>query len=391
MASNNGSNKAPKHTGQDVELTPDGLVLVIIMPFATPIIILLLRFAFGLGWILSIVIGIIAFFISVAAAPTKKKSAHTTTDHTQANKHAKQVSRTHSPPPILAQHAWGSYDSISMEEAHHNAAIARATNSIDLHFAYLGMIEFTYRNRSTHLERCIEFCKEDIDLFPLFEREYLRKYPTKSGRIEVRIPSFEKLAIIYGNQGKFEDAIKVCELALSYGLQDSTKGGFEGRIERLKRKALPSKPKPKKASTAQAEEKKPPAPVVVSVDKVLLDKIRTEALDTQNKLAVECDKAPLKPPAESKKDETTQVMPSGMGGFVQLLTQLELDAMLVILQAGDINQFSIENGIFLDVLIDGINEKSYDAIGDIIIDSDSMDIYPDYENDIRTSLISSHN
>lgn len=34
-----------------------------------------------------------------------------------------------------------------------------------------------------------------------------------------------------------EEAIKICQLAINYGLKDDTKGGFEGRIDRLKKKA----------------------------------------------------------------------------------------------------------------------------------------------------------
>jgi len=60
-----------------------------------------------------------------------------------------------------------------------------------------------------------------------------------------RFPSFQRLAIIYERLGKYDEAIKICEKALKYGLVDGTKSGFEGRIERLK-KRINNPPKSKK-------------------------------------------------------------------------------------------------------------------------------------------------
>ncbi|WP_285395977.1 hypothetical protein [Lysinibacillus sp. fls2-241-R2A-57] len=48
---------------------------------------------------------------------------------------------------------------------------------------------------------------------------------------------FKRLAILYEKQGRVQDAISVAEEALIYNLNDGTKGGYEGRIEKLKRKA----------------------------------------------------------------------------------------------------------------------------------------------------------
>ena len=58
----------------------------------------------------------------------------------------------------------------------------------------------------------------------------------EEGKLEFiprRFPSFQRLAIIYENQGKYEEAIKICELALKLNLKDGTKTGFKGRIKRL--------------------------------------------------------------------------------------------------------------------------------------------------------------
>lgn len=144
-----------------------------------------------------------------------------------------------------------------------NEAIKRKTNNIDLHFIYNHLIDLCYKRRNEGpewIERCIKYCLEDIKIFPEFKKEYLkeekeryillansplsnknerRKYLKEAEFITFNlfVPSFQRLAIIYENQGRYAEAIEVCNLALSYGLKDNTKGSFEGRIEKLKKKA----------------------------------------------------------------------------------------------------------------------------------------------------------
>jgi hypothetical protein len=49
------------------------------------------------------------------------------------------------------------------------------------------------------------------------------------------IDAFKSMVIVLDEDGRQDTAIAVCELALSLGLQDGTKTGFEGRINRLKK------------------------------------------------------------------------------------------------------------------------------------------------------------
>jgi hypothetical protein len=46
------------------------------------------------------------------------------------------------------------------------------------------------------------------------------------------------MVIVLDEDGRQDTAIAVCELALSLGLQDGTKTGFEGRITRLKKSRM---------------------------------------------------------------------------------------------------------------------------------------------------------
>lgn len=273
-------------------------------------------------------------------------------------------------PNVVPQCACQGYGSVEAEEAHHRANISRARNEIDLHFAHAGMIEFTYRNRETHLERCIEFCQKDIELYPKLRAEWARKNPQYPS---VGASSFQRLAIICEKQGNIDDAIKICELAISYNLKDSTKGGFQSRLSKLQKKK------------EKIIEDAPPAPIIVTVDTNALSKIRAEATETQNKLIVEDAETILPPSIEPPKNEPIAPIESGISGFIQSLEQIELDALLVILQGGNIDKFALDHGMFLNVLLDGINEKAYDAIGDAILDD--TEIYPEYQGDLNHHFV----
>ena len=51
------------------------------------------------------------------------------------------------------------------------------------------------------------------------------------------IPAYKRLAMLYEKRRNYEDAILVCQEAINKGITgDGTKGGMEGRIERLKSK-----------------------------------------------------------------------------------------------------------------------------------------------------------
>lgn len=143
-----------------------------------------------------------------------------------------------------------------------NEAIKRKTNYIDLHYTYNYLIDLCYKHRNEGqecIEQCINYCLADIEIFPWFKEEYLQEErerlieaadnplytkkerlsilkKAKSVEFNLSVPSFQRIAIIYEKQGKYKEAIDICKLALNYGLTEDTKGGFEGRIERLEKK-----------------------------------------------------------------------------------------------------------------------------------------------------------
>lgn len=98
------------------------------------------------------------------------------------------------------------------------------------HFTYNELIDVYYKQRDDRedaIEKCIQYCKKDIEIADEFVAEF--------GEVP-RIPSFKRLAIIYNRQERYADAITVCDQALEIGTTDGTKGGFEGRKDRLRKK-----------------------------------------------------------------------------------------------------------------------------------------------------------
>lgn len=111
-------------------------------------------------------------------------------------------------------------------------------NTYSLHFTYNKLIKFYYKHRNDKvdaIDKCIYVCQKDIDLMPDFIEIWKKENPTYN--FLPSIPSFKHLAIIYDQQGKFDEAIQVCEKALSFRLDDGTKGGYASRIQKIKKKA----------------------------------------------------------------------------------------------------------------------------------------------------------
>lgn len=162
---------------------------------------------------------------------------------------------------------------------------------------------------------------------------------------------------------------------------------------------------------------------VVKVDSGMLARIREEAFMTQEKLTVpeedtwsfalgqaEKDEkcAEVQPPESSMKvvrqehfekavDEYQQQTPDGLllgdkllsglaGPWQELhsaLTETELQALAILCtDSGDIRQFADEHSMMLEVLMDGINEKAMDTVGDSLTD-DELVIYEDYIEEVR--------
>ena len=120
-------------------------------------------------------------------------------------------------------------------------ALKLRTNLIDRHFLLLGIVEQTYRRRSAP-----KMAAECARVSEMHLTEFQQIAPALKAEFEgvlPRVPTFQKYARLLTEQGAFDRAVWVCELALYYGLNDGTKSGFRGRIERIRKKQAQARPK----------------------------------------------------------------------------------------------------------------------------------------------------
>lgn len=86
----------------------------------------------------------------------------------------------------------------------------RVIDPIDKHYCYLSWISLLYVQRSDpdKLNKCEDYCKRDIQLWRTIRRDSFFK------NTKTLVPSFQKLEAIYEKSGRYEEAIKVCEMAM---------------------------------------------------------------------------------------------------------------------------------------------------------------------------------
>ncbi|WP_188050710.1 hypothetical protein [Flavobacterium sp. GP15] len=87
------------------------------------------------------------------------------------------------------------------------------------------------RKDEHYLKLCIKFSEIYLSEFNKIPDCYLNI----DGQF-LTAPVFQNYATVLTEIEEFEKAIKVCEIAISYKFEDGTIGGFEARIERIKKK-----------------------------------------------------------------------------------------------------------------------------------------------------------
>ena len=130
--------------------------------------------------------------------------------------------------------AWTSGDLSKMV-----AALNQKTNPIDRHYLLLNTVEQAYKQRKANPDMralCIRVSKVHIQEFG----ELSRALQKSTNGLLPRVPTFQYYATVLVEAGEFDQAIDVCQMALSFNLGDGTQSGFKGRIERIKNKASKS-------------------------------------------------------------------------------------------------------------------------------------------------------
>jgi hypothetical protein len=114
------------------------------------------------------------------------------------------------------------------------------SNPIDRHFLYGHILSMIYKKRNDNRMRMLykRIATENISEFEIItgslQREF-RRVRRKYHR-PTRDSTFERLAMMYAEDGEYDNAIAICEKAITYGLEDGTKHGFQGRIDRIRKK-----------------------------------------------------------------------------------------------------------------------------------------------------------
>ena len=135
----------------------------------------------------------------------------------------------------------------------------------------------------------------------------------------------------------------------------------------------------------------------VTVDPLRLTQIRAQAQDTQERLIIadeQIDAAPTDsvkpPPPADSKEKLTISFEDGWKALQSSLTAIERQALSIIFGTESdtsIKGFADEMNIMLEVLVDGINEKAADFIGDSILElADDVYIYDEYRGNIKRIL-----
>ena len=130
--------------------------------------------------------------------------------------------------------AWSSGDLAKMLKA-----VSIETNPVDRHFLLQTIVEVTHKRREEPEMRrtCREMAEKHISAFavlaPALKQDMGGDLP--------RVSTFQYFATLLTEDGDYDYAIKVCNTAINYGLHDGTQSGFEGRIEKIKKKRASQK------------------------------------------------------------------------------------------------------------------------------------------------------
>jgi len=114
-------------------------------------------------------------------------------------------------------------------------AVNSKTNPVDRHFLLQSIVGETYKLRKEGKYRnlCIKYSEKHMEEFPVIAPAL----KDEMGGSLPRISTFQHYATVLTENLNFDEAIDICKQAISYGLHDSTKSGFKGRIIRIQKKA----------------------------------------------------------------------------------------------------------------------------------------------------------
>lgn len=111
------------------------------------------------------------------------------------------------------------------------AARSKPTHPVDRHFLLMGIVGQAYSRRGeTEMRKlCLETGMQHLAEFDAIAPVLAADL----GGVLPRVPTFTCLATVLTEDGRFDEAVAVCERAIEFGLRDGTKGDFPARIGRI--------------------------------------------------------------------------------------------------------------------------------------------------------------
>ncbi len=136
----------------------------------------------------------------------------------------------------------------------------------------------------------------------------------------------------------------------------------------------------------------------IAIDANLFDEIRQSAARMQEKLVVEEEREEQLSLWEEKETslkvelipEQESVVEMGFTGLLKTFTDLEKTLIQKILKKQsrlDLEQWAMENQTMLEVLMEAINLKALDYIGDnLLFENESIQVYPEYKEEMAKEM-----
>lgn len=111
--------------------------------------------------------------------------------------------------------------------------LEKANDPLMRHRLYQQITESSYKHRTDAAWRQISktFSKQHISEFA----EMVKPLKKANGGSLPQVLTFQNYATLLAEDNQFDEAIAVCEKALEFGLDDKTKTGFAGRVERIRK------------------------------------------------------------------------------------------------------------------------------------------------------------
>ncbi|MFU8784603.1 hypothetical protein [Aliidiomarina sp.] len=113
------------------------------------------------------------------------------------------------------------------------AELEKSKDPLARHRLYQQITESSYKNRTDAAWRQISktFSNQHISEFA----DILKPLKKANGGSLPQVLTFQNYATLLAEDKQYDEAIAVCEKALEFGLDDKTKTGFAGRIERIRK------------------------------------------------------------------------------------------------------------------------------------------------------------